>query len=505
MLRSRSLSATELLTAVLARIEAVNPAVNAIVTLAADQAMARAAELDEMAARGSFAGPLHGLPVAIKDLAETEGIRTTYGSPLFTGYVPDFDAPHVALLKRAGAVILGKTNTPEFGAGAQTFNPVFGVTRNPWDVRLTPGGSSGGAAAAVAAGMLPFADGSDLASSVRNPASFCGLAGLRPTPGLVPSDPLDPLGVVGPIARDAADAALLLAGMCGADPGVPLARPDRPDDFVGLRPAELRGLRLAWTPDLGDLPVQPEVLAVLAAARLELEAAGCLVIDAAPPLRAADEVFQVLRAARMASLGRMLREHRSSVKDTLAWNISKGVALTGEAIAAAHASQARIFKRMKSFLATGGYDALALPTVQVLPFPVEQEWVSEINGQRMDTYIDWMRSCSRITVTLHPAISIPVGFAGPPGLSEPAMAGRAASVEADALAVSVASAGLAGPAGLAASAGPAAASAGPAGPAGGLPVGLQLVGHYGADKRLLEIAAAIGTIVQPAFPRITGL
>ena len=519
LLRSRSLSATELLTAVLARIEAVNPAVNAIVTLAADQAMARAAELDEMAARGSFAGPLHGLPIAIKDLAETEGIRTTYGSPLFAGFVPDFDAPHVALLKRAGAVVLGKTNTPEFGAGAQTFNPVFGVTRNPWDVRLTPGGSSGGAAAAVAAGMLPFADGSDLASSIRNPASFCGLVGLRPTPGLVPSDPLDPLGVVGPIARDAADAALLLAGLCGADPGVPLARPDRPDDFVGLRPARLRGLRLAWTPDLGDLPVQPEVLAVLAAARLELEAAGCLVIDAAPPLRAADEVFQVLRATRMASLARMLREHRSSVKDTLAWNIAKGAELTGEAIAAAHASQARMFKRMKSFLAAGGYDALALPTVQVLPFPVEQEWVTEINGQRMDTYIDWMRSCSRITVTLHPAISIPVGFAKPPALSTPASAvpvaapaGAVASLasagSAGASAASAASAGAVGALGSVGSAGSAGSvgSAGSAGSAGqvgglpaGLPVGLQLVGQYGADKRLLEIAAAIGTIIPPVF------
>src|SRR5581483_11620140 len=168
LLRSRSLSAAELLTATLARIEDVNPSLNAIVTLAADQAAARAAELDGMAARGEFAGPLHGMPIAIKDLAETDGIRTTYGSPLFTSNVPDFDAPHVALLKRAGAVVLGKTNTPEFGAGSQTFNAVFGATRNPWDTRLTPGGSSGGAAAAVASGMLPFADGSDLAASVRN-------------------------------------------------------------------------------------------------------------------------------------------------------------------------------------------------------------------------------------------------------------------------------------------------------------------------------------------------
>src|SRR5581483_1145020 len=230
------------------------------------------------------------MPIAIKDLAETDGIRTTYGSPLFTSNVPDFDAPHVALLKRADAVVLGKTNTPEFGAGSQTFNAVFGATRNPWDTRLTPGGSSGGAAAAVASGMLPFADGSDLAASVRNPASFCGLVGLRPTPGLVPSDLIEPLAVVGPLARTAADAALLLAGMCGTDPRVPLARPDRPGDFLDLRPAELRGLRVAWTSDVGDLPVEPAVRDVLGTVRGTLEQAGCVVEDAAPALADADEV-----------------------------------------------------------------------------------------------------------------------------------------------------------------------------------------------------------------------
>src|SRR6266571_3276475 len=214
LIRARELSAAELLAAVLARIGAVNPAINAIVTLAAEQACARAAELDAQAARGSFAGPLHGLPIAVKDLAETAGIRTTFGSPVFASFVPAFDAPHVTRLKQAGAVLIGKTNTPEFGAGSQTFNPVFGPTRNPYDTRLTPGGSSGGAAAAVAAGMIPFADGSDLAASVRNPASFCGLVGLRTTPGLVPADMLDPLAVVGPIARTAPDAALLLAARC---------------------------------------------------------------------------------------------------------------------------------------------------------------------------------------------------------------------------------------------------------------------------------------------------
>jgi amidase len=295
--------------------------------------------------------------------------------------------------------------------------------------------------------MIPFADGSDLAASVRNPASFCGLVGLRPTPGLVPCDVLDPLPVIGPIGRSAEDAALLLAGLCGADPGVPLARPDRAGDFLDLRPAKLAGLRVAWTPDLGDLPVQPAVLDVLASARALLESAGCLVTDAAPALSDADEVFQVLRAAMMAGMAPMLGMHRDQVKQTLAWNIDKGSALTGDVIAAARTAQVEIFERMRSFLADGSYDVLALPTAQVLPFAAEQEWVTEINGIQQETYIDWMRSCSRITVTLHPAISVP--------------AGRTPS---------------------------------------GLPVGLQLVGRYGADRHLLEIAAAIGGPLAPMTP-----
>jgi amidase len=465
MIRSRELSAAELLGAALARIEAVNPAVNAVVTLAADQARAVAAGLDARAARGEFAGPLHGLPVAIKDLVPTAGIRTTLGSPVFASYVPDEDAPHVALLKQAGAVVIGKTNTPEFGAGAQTFNPVFGLTRNPYDTRLTPGGSSGGAAVAVATGMIPFADGSDVASSVRNPASFCGLVGLRTTPGLVPGGALypgvpaaafDPIEVIGPIARTAPDAALLLAGMCGRDPGRPMGRPDQPGDFLGLRPATLAGLRIAWSPDLGDLPVQPEVQAVLNAARARLEAAGCSVRDVAPWLSDADEVFDVLRAARMAALAPLLRAHRDQLKSTVTWNIAKGIALTGEQVAVARAAQATIIERFASFLRDGPYEVLALPTVQVLPFDVETEWVSEINSEPMATYIDWLRSCSRITVTAHPAVSVPAGLAVPGG--------------------------------------------GAARDAPALPVGLQLVGRYGADRRLLEIAAAVMSLPGFAVP-----
>jgi amidase len=448
MLRAKELSAAELLAACLDRIERLNPALNAVVTLAPEQARAAAETADKAAARGEFRGPLHGLPIAIKDLADTAGIRTTCGSPIMADNVPATDSAYVASIKRAGAIVIGKTNTPEFGAGSQTFNPVFGVTRNPYDTARTPGGSSGGAAAAVAARLVPFADGSDLAASVRNPAAFCNLVGLRTTPGLVPldvaADPFDPLPVAGPIARTPADAALLLAGMCGRDLAWPLARPDRPADFLDLRPADLRGLRVAWSADLGGLAVEPAVSEVLAGARAALEAMGCEVVDAEPDLAAADEVFQVLRALHMVRLADLPRDR---LKDTLAWNIAKGLALTAAEIAAARAGRAEIFERMRAFLtgsaggarsAGDGFDLLALPTAQVVPFPVEVEWVTEIAGRRQHTYIDWMRTCSRITVTAHPAVSVPGGFTGE-----------------------------------------------------GLPVGLQLVGPYGADRWLLRVAQAV--------------
>ena len=253
--------------------------------------------------------------------------------------------------------------------------------------------------------------------------------------------------MVGPIARSGPDAALLLAGMCGPDPGLPLARPDRAADFLDVRPASLRGLRVAWTFDLGDLPVQPEVRAVLGAARDRLEQAGCEVADEAPDLSDANEVFQTLRAALMAGLAPLLRAHRDQIKATLAWNIDKGIALTGQQIAAARAGHAAIFGRVRSFLRDGRYEVLALPTVQVVPFDVDTEWVREINGVPMATYIDWMRSCSRITVSAHPAVSVPAGLTPD-----------------------------------------------------GLPVGLQLVAPYGADHRLLQIAAAVMSLSTRPVP-----
>ena len=318
MLRSREVSARDVIAAHIARIEAADGAVNAVVTRCFEQAMAKAAAADQAVARGGQPGLLHGLPVAHKDLADTAGIRTTYGSPLFAEHVPERDALVVSRMSGAGAISLGKTNVPEFGAGSHTVNRVFGATRNPYDLSRSAGGSSGGAAAALAARMVCLADGSDLGGSLRNPASFCNVVGLRPSPGRVPrwpvTDPADTLGVEGPMARTVADAALLLAVQSGPDPRATLALdapPPRlagPGDVRRLLAQDPRGLRVAWSADLG-LPVEPVVRATLAPARSVLADLGCQVSDATPDLAGADEVFRTWRALRFATaFGPLLRD-----------------------------------------------------------------------------------------------------------------------------------------------------------------------------------------------------
>jgi amidase len=347
----------------------------------------------------------------------------------------------VSRLRRAGAIVIGKTNTPEFGAGSQTFNAVFGATRNPFDRTRTPGGSSGGAAAAVASGMLPLADGSDLGASVRNPAAFCGLVGLRPSPGRIPSvpahSPWSPMSVYGPIARTVEDAALRLRAVCGPDPRAPLSLDDPPEAFADVGPADLGSVRIAWSDDLGDLPVEPEITAVLRRRRGELEALGCTFEDVAVDLRDADEAFETLRAVGFAqAFAELLQTRRDELKDTVVWNIEAGLALTGEQVARAFALQAAVFACMRELLER--YDALALPVTQVLPFSIDEPWPREVAGQPMGSYLEWMRSCSRITVTSHPAMSVPAGFTDD-----------------------------------------------------GLPVGLQLVGRYRGEAALLRLAAAV--------------
>jgi amidase len=348
----------------------------------------------------------------------TKGIRTTFGSPLFRDFVPGSDSLIVERLKAAGAITLGKTNTPEFAAGSQTFNTVFGATRNPYDPSKTCGGSSGGAAVALACGMVPIADGSDLGGSLRNPASFCNVAGFRPSVGRVPSWPAlnawYPLSVVGPMARTVRDLALQLTAVAGPDPRAPISITEPGSVFAQPLEHSFKGVRLAWSRDLGGLPVDPRVTAVLEAQRCVFEDLGMIVEDAQPDFADADEVFKVLRAYNAElSYGALFETKREQVKDTVAWDIERGVQLTGPEIGWAERNRTELYHRVRRFMER--YAFLAAPVVQVLPFDVGQPWVTEINGQRMQTYVDWMRSCYFITVTGLPAISVPCGFS-PEGL-----------------------------------------------------------------------------------------
>jgi amidase len=445
MLRRREVSALEVAAAHIGRIEATGGAINAVVTRTFDTALARAAAADEAMAHGQPLGLLHGLPVAHKDLADTAGVRTTYGSPLFADHVPDRDTLVVRRMARAGAVSLGKTNTPEFGAGSHTVNPVFGATRNPFDLSRSAGGSSGGAAAALAARMICLADGSDLGGSLRNPASFCNVTGMRPSPARVPRWPLvdvaDTFGVEGPMGRTVADVALLLAVLSGPDPSVPLAldapAPALPDPAAvdGLLRRDLRGTKVAWSADLG-LPVEPAVRAVLAPARQVLADLGCDVIDASPDLSGADEAFRIWRAFRFAAqFGPLLPAHRGQLGPNVLWNTERGLELTVADLSRANTLRAELAERAGAFFAT--VEVLACPVSQVVPFDVTLDWVHEIDGVPQHTYLDWMASCYLISATGLPAISVPAGFTP-----------------------------------------------------GGLPVGLQLVGRWRADWPLLAVAHA---------------
>ena len=416
LLARREISARELVAAHLTQIERVNPRVNAIVTLTAEQAMADAAVADGLTALGQTGGLLHGLPVAHKDLHETKGVRTTYGSPIFADFVPDFDSVAVRRLKAAGAISLGKTNTPEFGLGSQTFNPVFGATRNPYDLTKTCGGSSGGAAVALACGMVPIADGSDMGGSLRNPANFCNVVGFRCSPGRMPgpAGSWATLSVDGPMARTVGDVALLLAAMAGLDPASPISISEPGERFLAPLDRDFRGTRIAWSSDFGGLPVDARVKAVLESRRGVFADIGCRVEEACPDLSDAYEAFQTLRAAGLAETrGPLLAAHRGEMKEAAVWNIEKGLALSGAEIGRANRLRAQLFQTMKTFM--DRYEFLVVPVNQVPPFSVEMEYRTEIAGVPMETYIDWMKSCYFITITGHPAISVPCGFT-PDGL-----------------------------------------------------------------------------------------
>jgi amidase len=417
-IRAKEVSAREALAAHLDRIADVNPSVNAIVTLVAEQAMERARLADDALARGAAVGPLHGIPIAHKDLQITKGIRTTFGSPIYEHFVPAEDSLLVDRIRRAGAILVGKTNTPEFAAGSQTFNPVFGATRNPYDTSKTCGGSSGGAAVAVACGMLPLADGSDMGGSLRNPASFCSVVGLRPSPGRVPSWPArlpwSPLSVEGPIARNVADVALLLSAIAGPDARSPIALGEAGRRFAGRLDRDVDGVRVAWWTDLGGVPFDAVVKRVVNEQRAVFESLGCIVEDAEPDFAGADDAFKTQRAVAFAAAHRDLSANeRARLKDTIQWELERVGRLTADDIARTEVLRTDLYHRMRQFFER--YEFFVLPTVQVPPFDVEQPYPTEVAGVKMDTYIDWMKSCYYISVAANPAISVPCGYT-PEGL-----------------------------------------------------------------------------------------
>jgi amidase len=418
-IRRKEVSSRELVEAHLRQIERCNPDVNAVVTVVAELALAAADAADSRTARAEPTGPLHGLPVLHKDTHDTAGIRTTQGSPVFADRVPERDELVVERIRAAGAIALGKTNVPEFAAGSHTFNPLFGVTRNPYDTSKSAGGSSGGAAAALACGMAPLADGSDMGGSLRNPASFCNVVGLRPSPGRVPSWPTSAawatMGVQGPMARSVDDVALMLSAMAGPDARSPIALQEPGRSFDVPLDRDLRGLRVAWSPDLGgQVPVDPAVTAAVEPGLAVLETLGCQVEKACPDLRAAEEVFRTLRAWQFElALGPVVDRHRDKVKDTVVWNVEAGRALTGPDIGRAEALHTMLFHKMRRFF--DQYDVLLLPVSQVVPFDAALEYPPTVAGVPQETYLDWMRSAYWVSATGCPALSVPGGFT-PDGL-----------------------------------------------------------------------------------------
>jgi amidase len=413
--KAREISARELLDLHLARIDQTNPTVNAVVSLDVERAQAGAEAADQQTARGDSTGPLHGLPFAFKDTHEVAGWRTTFGSPLRAEFMPKRDELIVERIRAAGAVPIGKTNVPEWAAGSHTFNPVFGTTRNPYDLSRSAGGSSGGAAAALASGMVPLADGSDMGGSLRNPASFCNVVGLRPTMGRVPAWPTTNawqlLSTGGPMARSVEDAALLLSVIAGPTKRAPMVLETPGKVFSeALTDTSLTGVRMALSTDLGGLfAVDDDVASIIASQAAVFESLGASVDAASPALHSADAAFRTLRAWEFYHrFNKLAAKRPDSFKQSLKDNIALGADLTGEDVARAFQQLTSIAEQIRSFFAS--YDVLALPVSQVPPFSADLEYPSEINGQPQDTYLDWMRSAYLITVTGCPAISVPAGF-----------------------------------------------------------------------------------------------
>ncbi len=414
LFRRKKVSPLEVTRAVLDRIEAVNPVLNAYCTVALESALRAARAAERAVMRGERLGLLHGVPVSIKDLTETKGIRTTWGSKIFENHIPSEDALVVERLRAAGAIVLGKTNTPEFGSGANTYNAVFGATRNPWNPKLTCGGSTGGGAVALATGMGPLAEGSDLGGSLRTPAAFCGVVGFRTSPGLVAVHPTplgwDTYGVHGPMARTVRDTALMLAAIAGPDPRAPISYPVDPRQFLrAVERPSVRGLRIAWSPDLGVCPVDPEIRRVTAAAPRLFERLGARVGAAHPDFSGVLDVVLVSRGARQAAAhAEKLAKWRDVMQDSLVKNIEYGLTLTADDIGRCERLRTALWHRVREFYAR--WDLIIAPTTAIPPFPVELPFPTDVAGKPMTSYIEWLLPTYCFTVVGVPAITVPCGF-----------------------------------------------------------------------------------------------
>src|SRR6267378_2546887 len=411
--RLKKLSAREVMQAHLKQVQHVNAKVNAIVTLVPeDQLMAQALAADEATAKGNSKGPLHGLPVGVKDLHATKGIRTTFGSPLYAENIPNFDCLVAEREKNAGAIVIGKTNVPEWGLGSQTFNPVFGATRNPYDLTKTCGGSTGGGAVALACGMVPLADGSDMGGSLRNPPNFCNVVGIRTSPGRVPDIPTKlgwaTLSVSGPVARNVTDCAFFLSVLAGFDHHSPISIDQTGEQFARPLERSFKGVRVAMFKDMG-LPWDPEVKSAVKAQRKVFESLGCVVEEAEPDFTDANECFVAWRHwSNELAFGDLLASHGDQLNAYIHWHVEEGRKLTGPYLARVEAKRTALFQRIRAFLSD--YEFFILPVNQVLPFDVNVHYPTEIAGTKMENYIAWMKSAYYISAAGNPAMSVPCAF-----------------------------------------------------------------------------------------------
>lgn len=414
LVKSREITPLEILEAHLSVIDRINPKLNAIVTLVADKARAAAIEAGDAVIRGEAAGPLHGLPVGIKDITPTAGIRTTFGSPLFKDHVPDEDAEAVRRLKAAGAIVLAKTNTPEFAAGANTVNPVFGATRNPWNTALSPAGSSGGSAVAVATGMLPIAQGTDFGCSIRMPAAFCGIVGIRPTPGLTPNYPMplawDPGQVHGPLARTAEDAARVLDALSGYSRLSPISvAPPWKSALADVEAVkDAKGLRIAYVTDIAGIGVDSEIDAICRKTAQDLRGAGASVDEIEFDASEGKVPYQAWRGLWMVGQQYANLKHLDEFGPNLKGNVQAGLKITPTDYAAAEQTRAALYRRfMKLF---ERYDLMLTPASPVKQYPVDQNFPTEVNGKKLENYTDWIAGSFLITLMSLPAGSVPAGM-----------------------------------------------------------------------------------------------